>query len=147
MNKRVNIKKQKGSVIIICLMFLMGLSLIAASAMKASNLNAMIIFNELTRESVRYDLLRGIEQLWHDQTKFATGQTTYNVNGRIITLDAQCIHAIQAEGYGVNFGALAPQERVWEIVAQTSVNHSSTGRTEIGVVHGILMKSKADGNC
>lgn len=131
----MNRKQQRGSVIVICLMFLMGLSLIAVSAMKVGNLNMKIIQNEMAREGLRYTVLRAVEQMLSSELDFVIGSQVIIVDGKTINLNKQCIFSQTAEGYGVNFGQdVVPINTVWEVIATASDNGVA-----VGMLQGIEM--------
>lgn len=137
------ITQQKGSVIIICLMLLMGLSLIAVSAMKVSNLNMKIIQNHMLKDEMRYELLQALEQMLSDTTAFNMKSQTITIEDLDVVLNKQCIFSNQSKGYGINFGEqVVPQDRVWEIIAI-----ANDGEVEVGVLQGVEMQMPNDNNC
>ena len=130
----MNTKRQAGSVIVICLMFLMGLSLIAVSAMKVGNLNMKIIQNEIAKERMRYKEMQALEQVLSVDANIGVGAQIITVDGKTIELEKNCLYALQAEGYGVNAGSVVPENTVWEITATDTDNG-----VRLGLLQGIRM--------
>jgi hypothetical protein len=147
----INRKKQSGSIIIISLMFLMGLSLIAVSAMKVGNLNMKIINNENQKELLRFKTQQALERTITDPTSFAIETEDVLVDGQVVSLQKQCLFAQQAGGYGANFtnnvggdldnggNNLVPQDTVWRIKATAQ----DLKGVSAGVIQGIEMRMLA----
>lgn len=135
------IAKQKGSVIIICLMLLMGLSLIAVSAMKVSNLNMKIIQNHTLKEEARYKVLQALEQMLSDPAHFNMKSQTITIDGTDVEFNKQCIAGMPVKGSSVT-NEITFLESTWEIIA-TAID----GEVEVGVLQGVEMEILDGDHC
>ncbi len=146
-------QKQKGSVLIISLMFLIGLSLIAVASIKTGNLNLKIISNEGKREDLRFEIQQAIEQMISVQEDFVIATQDITINGQLIKMTKQCMFSFRASGYGANFAAtvggdlddpmqgLTPIDTIWRITATAK----DSSNLSAGAIQGIKVRMLASG--
>ena len=144
-------KNQRGSVLIIALMLLIGLTIIATASFQVANLNVRIIHNESLREELRYKVYQAYELLIHDLNNFNFNSKTITVGGVDVYFTKQCVFEVVAEGYGTAFnqvgGNLDKPENVGRKDTIWVIKASATDKNAfVGATGGMRVRMLA-GNC
>lgn len=144
-------KKQRGSVLIIALMLLIGLTIIATAAFNVGMLNIKIINNESLREELRYKVYQAYEILIHDLDNYNFSPKTINVDGVDVYFTKQCVFDMISTGYGQAFATvggnldipndIGRRDTVWVIRGWAQDKNVS-----LGVIGGIKIRMLA-GKC
>lgn len=121
-------KSQRGTTLLIALIFLVILTLFAVSGMNTGIINLRTANNAQLMVEAEYAAQAQIEQLLNSVTGFvsvvAPPPTYVDVNGDsvtdfVVTMQApKCLSIVPAPGYSYEFAASAPKDTVWQIVAR-----------------------------
>jgi hypothetical protein len=122
--------RQRGTTLLIALIFLVILTLFAVSGMNTGIINLRTANNSQLMLEAEFAAQQQIETLINSVTNFMTvaaGTTTnVDVNGDgvtdyvVVTQPPKCLSTVPAPGYSYEFAGSAPKDTVWEIVAVSS---------------------------
>ena len=122
-----SLKRQRGTTLLIALIFLVILTLFAVSGMNTGVINLRTANNAQLVLEAEFAAQQQIESLVGNVSHFMTvaaGTTTnIDVNGdsvtdfQVITHPPKCVSTVPAPGYSYEFAGSAPKDTVWEIVA------------------------------
>ena len=122
--------RQRGTTLLIALIFLVILTLFAVSGMNTGVINLRTANNSQLMLEAEFAAQQQIEALMGSVAGFMTvaAATTTNVdvNGDsvtdfvVVTQPPKCLSTVPAPGYSYEFAGSAPKDTVWEIVAVSS---------------------------
>jgi hypothetical protein len=125
-------QRQRGTTLLIALIFLVILTLFAVSGMNTGVINLRTANNAQLVLEAEFAAQQQIEALVTNVSNFMTvaAATTTNidVNGDsvtdfvVVTQPPKCLSTVPAPGYSYEFAGSAPKDTVWEIVATASDN-------------------------
>ena len=129
--ERTSQQRQRGTTLLISLIFLVILTLFAVSGMNTGVINLRTANNAQMMLEAEFAAQQQIEGVLNSVTNFttvATAATTTNVdvNGDgvtdyvVVTQPPKCLSTQPAPGYSYEFAASAPKDMVWEVVAVAS---------------------------
>ena len=128
--ERTSQLRQRGTTLLIALIFLVILTLFAVSGMNTGVINLRTANNSQLMLEAEFAAQQQIEALLTNVANFMTvaAATTTNidVNGDsvtdyvVITQPPRCLSTVPAPGYSYEFAGSAPKDTVWEIVAVSS---------------------------
>lgn len=123
-------RRQRGTTLLIALVFLVILTLFAVSGMNTGVINLRTANNSQLVVEAEFAAQQQIEALMNSVANFmavAAGTTTnVDVNGdgvadyQVVTQPPKCLSTVPAPGYSYEFAGSAPKDTVWEIVAVSS---------------------------
>ncbi len=124
-------RRQRGTTLLIALIFLVILTLLAVSGMNTGVINLRTANNAQMMVEAEYAAQQQIEQVLNSVTGFITVAvaptvTNVDVNGDsvtdfvVTTQPPKCLSIVPAPGYSYEFAASAPKDTVWEVVANAS---------------------------
>ena len=124
-------RRQRGTTLLIALVFLVILTLFAVSGMNTGVINLRTANNAQMMVEAEYAAQQQIESLLNSVTGFmsvAGSATTTNVDANgdgvtdyvVVTQPPKCLSIVPAPGYSYEFFASAPKDTVWEVVARAS---------------------------
>ena len=123
-------QRQRGTTLLIALIFLVILTLFAVSGMNTGVINLRTANNAQLILEAEFAAQQQIEGLMNSVAGFmavAAGTTTnVDVNGdsvadyQVVTQPPKCLSTVPAPGYSYEFAGSAPKDTVWEIVAVSS---------------------------
>ena len=122
---------QRGTTLLISLIFLVILTLFAVSGMNTGVINLRTANNAQMMIEAEYAAQQQIEQMLNSVTGFMSGATAatvtnVDVNGDgytdfVVTTQAPvCLSTVPAPGYSYEFAASAPKDTVWQVTASAS---------------------------
>ena len=125
------LRQQRGTTLLIALIFLVILTLFAVSGMNTGVINLRTANNAQLMVEAEYAAQAQIEQMLNSVTGFVTVAlaptiTNVDVNGDsttdfVVTMQPpKCLSIVPAPGYSYEFAASAPKDTVWEVVANAS---------------------------
>lgn len=127
---RTSQQHQRGTTLLIALIFLVILTLFAVSGMNTGVINLRTANNAQMMLEAEFAAQQQIEAIVNSVTNFMTvsAATTTNVdvNGDsvtdfvVVTQPPKCLSTVPAPGYSYEFAASAPKDTVWEIVSVAS---------------------------
>jgi len=137
-------RKQQGSVLVVCLIMLVLLTMFALTSINSSVVNLKIVGNSQSLKSLENSALQAIEQVISDLASFQTpAAQTVTVNGYSIAVTAPaCILTAPAEGYSA-LSALSPEDTHWELQAAATDHVTSA---TVGMSQGVKIRLNA-GSC
>lgn len=126
-------RHQRGTTLLIALIFLVILTLFAVSGMNTGVINLRTANNAQMMLEAEYAAQQQIEAMLNSSSNFinaaaVAAETTTNVdvNGDSVTdfvvktKRPRCMSTVPAPGYSYEFQASAPKDTVWEVVANAS---------------------------
>jgi len=125
-------RHQRGTTLLIALIFLVILTLFAVSGMNTGVINLRTANNAQMMVEAEFAAQQQIEALMNSVTGFMTGvlgaatSTNVDVNGDgntdfvVTTQPPVCLSIAPAPGYSYEFAASAPKDTVWQISASAS---------------------------
>lgn len=125
-------QRQRGTTLLIALIFLVILTLFAVSGMNTGVINLRTANNAQLILEAEYAAQQQIEQVLNSVTGFmasalaAATVTNVDVNGdsvtdfQVTTQPPICLSMVPAPGYSYEFAASAPKDTVWQISASAS---------------------------
>jgi len=124
-----SLQRQRGTTLLIALIFLVILTLFAVSGMNTGVINLRTANNAQLIVEAEYAAQAQIEAMLGSVTPFVTGvlgtatTTNVDVNGDgttdfvVTTQPPICLSIVPAPGYSYEFAASAPKDTVWQITA------------------------------
>ena len=124
-----SLQRQRGTTLLIALIFLVILTLFAVSGMNTGVINLRTANNAQLIVEAEYAAQAQIEALLGSVTPFVTGvlsaptTTLVDVNGdgttdfTVTTQPPTCLSIVPAPGYSYEFAASAPKDTVWQVSA------------------------------
>ena len=122
-----SLARQRGTTLLISLIFLVILTLFAVSGMNTGVINLRTANNAQLVLEAEFAAQQQIESLVSSVANFmavAAGTTTnIDVNGdsvadyQVVTHPPKCVSTVPAPGYSYEFAGSAPKDTVWEVVA------------------------------
>ena len=124
------IRRQQGSVLVVCLVMLVLVTLFALTSLNSSVVNLKIVGNSQSLKSLENSTLQAIEQVLGALASFqAPAAQTLTVNDYSVAVTAPtCVGSGPAEGYSA-LSSLAPEETFWEL--QASATDPVTGASVV----------------
>ena len=122
-------RRQRGTTLLIALIFLVILTLFAVSGMNTGVINLRTANNAQLMIEAEFAAQQQIEAVINSVTPFVTGSlgaattTNIDVNGDsytdfvVTTQPPICLSMIPAPGYSYEFAASAPKDTVWQVSA------------------------------
>lgn len=122
-------RRQRGTTLLIALIFLVILTLFAVSGMNTGVINLRTANNAQLMIEAEYAAQQQIEAVLGSVTPFVTGAlgaattTNIDVNGDsftdfvVTTQPPICLSMVPAPGYSYEFAASAPRDTVWQVSA------------------------------
>ena len=124
-----SLQRQRGTTLLIALIFLVILTLFAVSGMNTGVINLRTANNAQLMVEAEFAAQAQIEAMLNSVTPFVTGvlgtatSTNVDVNGDSVTdyvVTTQppiCLSIVPAPGYSYEFAASAPKDTVWQVTA------------------------------
>ena len=139
-----SIGRQRGSVLIVCLVMLVLVTLFALTSVNSSVVNLKIIGNSQSLKSLESSTLQAIEQVIGSLASFqAPAAQTVTVNNYSIAVTAPtCLASAPAEGYSA-LSAVSPDDTYWELQA-TATDPASAAT--VAMSQGVKIRLNA-GSC
>jgi Tfp pilus assembly protein PilX len=136
--------RQQGSVLVVCLVILVLVTLFGLAAVNSSVVNLKIIGNSQSLKSLESSTLQAIEQVIGTLASFQTpAAQTVTVNDHSIAVTAPtCLAAAPADGYSA-LSALSPDDTYWEFQAAATDPSSSAS---VAMSQGVKIRLNA-GSC
>ena len=148
MNMRIEskpLKRQRGTTLLIALIFLVILTLFAVSGMNTGVINLRTANNAQLILEAEFAAQQQIETVMNSVAGFmavAAGTTTnVDVNGDsvtdfvVVTQPPKCLSTVPAPGYSYEFAGSAPKDTTWEIVAVATAPNAATDLVFGGTMH------------
>lgn len=132
LSPRILQQRQRGTTLLIALIFLVILTLFAVSGMNTGVINLRTANNAQMMIEAEYAAQQQIEALINTVTPFVTATmgtattTNVDVNGDsvtdfvVVTQPPICMSMVPAPGYSYEFAASAPKDTVWQVSATAS---------------------------
>jgi Tfp pilus assembly protein PilX len=134
-------RRQEGSVLVVCLVMLVLVTLFGLSSVNSSVVNLKIIGNSQSLKSLESSTLQAIEQVIGSLASFQTPAAhTVTVNAYSITFTAPtCLASSPAEGYSA-LSAVSPEDTYWEL--QAAATDPVTG-ANVAMSQGVKIRLNA----
>ena len=154
-------QRQRGTTLLIALIFLVILTLFAVSGMNTGVINLRTANNAQVVLEAEFAAQQQIEALINSVAGFmavAAGTTTnVDVNGdsvtdyQVVTHPPRCLSTVPAPGYSYEFAGSAPKDTVWEIVAVATAPNAATdlifGGTQHTLRQGVKIRLPVTATC
>lgn len=139
-----SIGRQQGSVLVVCLVMLVLVTLFALTSINSSVINLKIIGNSQSLKSLESSTLQAIEQVIGTLASFqAPAAQTVTVNNYSIAVTAPtCLAFAPADGYSA-LSALSPDDTYWEL--QAAATDPASGAS-VAMSQGVKIRLNA-GSC
>lgn len=150
------LQRQRGTTLLIALIFLVILTLFAVSGMNTGVINLRTANNAQLMMEAEYAAQQQIEAVINSVTPFVVGSlgtattTNVDVNGDsvtdfvVVTQPPICLSMVPAPGYSYEFAASAPKDSVWQVTATAS--DSTFGATST-LRQGIKIRLPVSATC
>jgi Tfp pilus assembly protein PilX len=134
-------RRQEGSVLVVCLVMLVLVTLFALSSVNSSIVNLKIVGNSQSLKSLESSASQALEQVIGTLASFQTpAAQTVTVNGYAVTVNAPvCIGSELAEGYSA-LSELSPNDTHWDV--QATATDPLTG-ARVSMSQGIKIRLSA----
>lgn len=135
------VRSQRGSVLVVCLVMLVLVTLFALSSVASSVVNLRIVGNSQSLKALEYSAVQAIEQVVSTLATFQSpSDQTVMVNGQPVAITAAaCLTAVPASGYSALY-ALSPEDTHWEL--QASATDPVTG-ANVAMTQGVKVRLNA----
>ena len=137
-------RKQQGSVLVVCLVMLVVITMFALSSVSSSVVNLKVIGNSQALKSLETSTVQAMEQVISSLTNFQTpAAQTLTVNNYSVAVTAPvCLGSAPADGYSA-LSSVSPDETYWDL--QASATDPATGAT-VQISQGVRIRMNA-GSC
>ena len=122
--------RQKGSVLIVCMVMLLLATMFALSSSSSAVSNLKVVGNSQALQALEYDAVQAIERVISALSTFQTpSNQTVTVNGQPVGVTAAaCIASAPSEGYSA-LNPLSPEDTHWEVQATAADPVSAANMT------------------
>ena len=136
-----SIGRQQGSVLVVCLVMLVLVTLFGLTAVNSIVVNLKIVGNSQSLKSLESSTLQAIEQVIGSLASFQTpAAQTLTVNNYSVAVTAPtCLSAAPAAGYSA-LSALSPDDTHWEL--QATATDPSSGAS-VAMSQGVRIRLNA----
>lgn len=153
---RTSQQRQRGTTLLIALIFLVILTLFAVSGMNTGVINLRTANNAQLMVEAEYAAQQQIEGVLNAVTPFvasalaAATVTNVDVNGDsytdfvVTTQPPICLSIVPAPGYSYEFAASAPKDTVWQVTASAA---DSTFGAQATVRQGVKIRLPVSATC
>ena len=139
-----SVGRQQGSVLVVCLVMLVLVTLFGLTAVNSIVVNLKIVGNSQSSKSLESSTLQAIEQVISSLASFQTpvAQTLTVDNYSVAVTAPTCLSAAPAAGYSA-LSALSPDDTYWEL--QAAATDPSSGAS-VAMSQGVKIRLNA-GSC
>jgi Tfp pilus assembly protein PilX len=113
--------RQKGSVLIVCMVLLLLATMFALSSSSSAVANLKVVGNSQALQALEYNAAQAIERVISLLSTFQTpSNETVTVNGQPVAVTAAtCVASAPSEGYSA-LNPLSPEDTHWELQASAA---------------------------
>lgn len=148
-------QRQRGTTLVLALVFLVILTLFAVSGVNTGIVNLRTANNQQMMVEAEASAQQQIEVVLNSVTPFesvAASATTTNVDANgdgytdfvVVTQPPKCLEIRPAPGYSYEFAASAPKDTVWQVVSAAS---DSVFGTSVTVRQGVKIRMPVSAVC
>lgn len=149
------LQRQRGTTLVIALVFLVILTLFAVSGVNTGIVNLRTANNQQMVLEAEFAAQQQIEQVLNSVAPFETvavsaSTTNVDANGdgyndfAVVTQPPKCLNTTPAPGYSYAFSESAPKDTVWEVVATAS---DSVFGASVALRQGVKIRMKVGSVC